>query len=367
MSSLYIHIPFCEKKCFYCSFVVAIAQEQHVDSYLTCLEKEAAQHKGKKIKTIFVGGGTPTFMSCDQLKRLFKIIKSIFNYSKECEITIEANPEGLDTQKAKLLFELGTTRVSLGVQSFHDHYLKFLGRCHTAKNAVDTFNTLRKAGFKNINVDLMYSFPDQSCNDIEEDVNRLSELNCEHVSLYSLTVDPNSRFYAKKLKQQSKEQQAKQYEYVTDALEQSGFRQYEISNFSKSGKESQHNLNYWLGGDYVGLGVGAHSHFKGKRSWNSSRLKEYMALIEGGKDSVEGSEHLGPQERLRETLLLGLRMNAGVDLEKIEGRFKCQLANDKKNKIDDFIEGDLLAWNGNNLKATLRGKLVLDEIAAYLI
>lgn len=367
MTSLYIHIPFCEKKCLYCSFVIAVAQRQRIDPYLDCLEWEAGRKKGKKVKTIYIGGGTPTFLSNDQLNRLGKIIESVFSYSGKAELTIEANPEGLDLEKAKCLFALGINRVSLGVQSFHDRYLKFLGRCHDSRMAVTAFHNLRKAGFDNINLDLMYSFPEQSLQEIREDVTRLVDLGSEHVSLYTFTVEPCSRFFAQGVRPQAGHDRAEQYEFAAHFLTQSGFRQYEISNFALSGRESQHNLNYWQGGNYFGLGVGAHSHIDGRRYWNVCRLNGYMSRIKRNIDPVEGSEDLIPQTRLSESLLLGLRMNEGVDLKKLEQRFECGLTKDKTEKIEEFVGNGLLNLQDGCLKATPQGRLVLDELAAYLI
>ncbi len=366
-TALYVHIPFCKKKCLYCSFTVVVAQRHRVDSYLDCLRSEAGRYKGRRLDTIHIGGGTPTWMSNDQWMRLKEMIKKMFCYCDQTEFTVEANPEGLDLAKAKFLFALGINRISLGVQSFQDKYLKFLGRCHDAQDAVAAFAHLRKAGFDNINLDLMYSFPGQTLREIEEDVAALIRLESEHVSLYTFTVEPYSRFYAQGLKQQDGGKQSEQYEFVARLLTQAGFRQYEVSNFARPGKESRHNSHYWQGGNYIGLGVGAHSHKNGRRYWNVSRLNEYISRIKNHGDPTEGSEDLTPQTRLRESLLFGLRMNAGIDLKKLERKFQCRLPEEKSEKIQEFIKGGLLDLQGNRLQATDRGRLVLDEMSAYLI
>ncbi len=367
MTALYIHIPFCEKKCFYCSFVVTIAQQQRMDAYVDCLEKEMQRYRGQRLKTIYLGGGTPTLLDQSQLRRIIEAIRKTFLFDRETELTIEANPEGVDLEKAYLLLDLGVNRISLGTQSFHDHYLKFLGRCHDARMAVETFTVLRKAGFKNINVDLMYSFPRQTMEEIESDVGKLIEFASEHVSLYTLTVDPHSRFHAKKMAESENHLQAEQYERVVGLLAKAGLPQYEVSNFARPGQESRHNLIYWTGGNYIGIGVGAHSHQDGERRWNIAHLPEYIACLQTGGDPMEGFERLSREERLVETLLFGLRMNRGIHLQQLQNQLGCVLPGEKMHTLQTFIEGGWLIGENDLLKATDKGRLVLDEMAARLI
>jgi oxygen-independent coproporphyrinogen-3 oxidase len=365
MSALYIHIPFCQKKCLYCSFVVAVGQQAKVDVYLDCLEIEAQKYKGSKVETVYIGGGTPTFMSTTQLQRLFSIIRANFAYLRD-EFTVEANPEDVEPSKAKALLDLGVNRVSLGVQTFHDPYLKYLGRCHDASRAISAFETLRKTGFRNISVDLMYAFPNQTVAELEKDIKAVTSLQSEHLSLYTLTVDEHSRFYTQKIQQKDPHEQSDHYERVVELLEKFGFLQYEISNFAKPGQESRHNQNYWLGGDYIGLGVGAHSHREGERSWNISRFADYLMIMKEGKSPREGAEHLNSKERLVEAFLLGLRMNEGVDVSGLEKRFGCRFPDDKKQKIHDFIKEGFLWQKGTRIGTHLKGKVVLDELSARL-
>src|SRR3989338_2545388 len=356
MPALYVHVPFCEKKCFYCSFVVAIGKQHQVDTYLDCLELEAQKYTGTMVETVYLGGGTPTFLSIAQLQRLFVILRENFKYSSQAEFTAEANPEDLDPTKAKILYDLGVNRISLGAQTFKDNYLKYLGRCHDAKRALTAYEILRKTGFNNINVDLMYAFPDQTAEELAEDVKTVTGLRSEHLSLYTLTVDENSRFYAQKIQQKNKHEQGGQYEQVVALLEKFGFTQYEISNFAKPGHESRHNTNYWLGGNYIGLGVGAHSHHDGERFWNTSRFADYLTNLREGKSPQEGSERLNVEQRLVESLLLGLRRNEGVDLQDMEDRFGCALAPDKKQKIKAFIQEGFLWQGGRRLGADFKRK-----------
>ena len=367
LPSLYIHVPFCRKKCSYCSFVVSIGQEQRMDAYLDCLKKEAQPHAHTPVKTVYIGGGTPTLLDIPHLKKLQKIIKQSFKFSEEAEVTIESNPEGLDEEKIKCLRDLGFNRVSLGVQSLNDKYLKFLGRVHDAAKARKAFVLLRKAGFKNVSVDLMYDFPQQSMAELKKDLKDMTALGADHVSLYALTIEENSKFFVQNLKLQKDAVQKDRYELVAATLEKNGYQQYEISNFSKKGKQSKHNLNYWTGGDYIGLGIGAHSHKSGRRSWNIARLTDYIKRMEAGLSAEEGFEALSPQERLMETLLVGLRMNEGVNVMDLQKTFRFPFPDGFLEKVKEFAKAGLLSLKGDRLKATLKGKLILDEICSRLI
>lgn len=367
MTSLYIHIPFCRKKCFYCSFVVAVGQDDRMDSYLDCLTQEAERYRDTVIETVYLGGGTPSYLNRDQLQNFLTTLRKQFKFTSQCEWTLEANPEGLDLEKAKLLYDLGVNRVSLGVQSLNDRYLKYLGRCHDAHRAHTAFRTLRQAGFTNINVDLMYSFPGQTDDEIKEDVLSLTSLGSEHLSLYTLTIEENSRFYARRIKLDSSEDQARQYELVVSFLESTEFKQYEISNFAKPGKESRHNLNYWQGGDYIGLGVAAHSHRAGTRFWNVSKTNVYIKKIQDRQSPVEGEEKLSARQRLMELILFGLRMNQGVHIEEAGQKAGCVLDAARRQIIDELIGQGFLFRQVGYLKTGLKGRLVLDEMSSRLI
>jgi oxygen-independent coproporphyrinogen III oxidase len=367
MPSLYIHIPFCRKKCYYCSFVVAIAKEREIPAYLEGLKKEAAIYSGQRVDTVYLGGGTPSCLSVAQMTALFTIIKTQFLFSPSAEFTVEINPEDLSEEKVAFLSAAGVNRVSLGAQSFQDRNLEFLGRSHCVQQTMKAFQLLRQAGFQNINLDLLFSLPQQTRQDINDESKALLTLKSDHVSLYSLTVEKPSRFSVQGVQLPRGHIQAEHYELVMDLLEQAGFRQYEISNFAKPGKESLHNINYWLGGEYIGLGVAAHTHLAGKRTWNVTRLKDYIENIRRDGSAVAGSEQLEPMEKLKETMLFGLRMNRGVDLQALQARGGIPLPEETHAKIQNFIDAGLLEKEGSQLKATRPGRLVLDEIAAALI
>ena len=367
MKSLYVHIPFCEHKCFYCSFVVSVGQRHRVDEYLDCLAREMAGYKREAVQTVYVGGGTPTLMADEQLGRLCGHIRERFNVDKDAEWTVEANPEGLSEKKLKVLKAAGVNRISLGVQTFNGKYLQYLGRNHSARSAMDAYAMVRSAGYTNVNVDIMFSFPGQTRAEIEEDMNSLITLGSEHISLYTLTVEENSRFYARQVSLDNGQKRAGQYQLVCGMLDRAGYGQYEISNFAKSVKTSAHNLNYWEGGQYIGLGVGAHSYVGSVRSWNTARLREYLARLKSGVPAREGCEKLDPVAQMKECLLFGLRMNRGVDLKLLRHKFGCFLSEDQQREIGDMEAGGFLETEGECLKATAKGRLVLDELCARLI
>jgi len=364
MKSLYIHIPFCEQKCFYCSFVVSIGQEQRMDTYLDCIALEAHRYKGEQVKTIYIGGGTPTLMSEKQIQKLNNIIQENFILSQAMEWTIEANPERLNSSKLKLLKTSGINRVSLGVQTMNNKYLKYLGRNHNAQAAVNSYKRIRKAGFENINIDLMFSFPKQTMRELKEDVKTITQLGSDHVSLYSLTIEHPSRFFAKKIQLQNDNFLARQYKLVCDLVGQAGYEQYEVSNFAKA---SNHNYNYWRGGQYIGLGIGAHSYIDSKRFWNISQLDKYIQNSLKGYSTQEGFENLTPHDKMKEAILFGLRMNNGVNVKQAEKRYHSSLSQEQQKKINVFIESGFLVRDNDHLKTSSKGRLVLDELCAQLV
>lgn len=365
--SLYIHIPFCEQKCFYCSFAVCVGQRQRADAYLDCLFKEAAVCGREAFESVYVGGGTPTFLSEAQLEKLFVTLNDNFEISSEVEFTIEANPESIDRPKLDFIKASGVNRISLGIQSLNDHYLKYLGRPHDGKVALRAYDLIRAAGFENVNVDFMCSFPGQTLREIEDDIRQVLNLGAEHVSFYMLNVEENSRFFAQKLRLQNEDEQARQYFLVKGILEENGLLQYEISNFAMPGRESIHNLNYWRGGFYRGLGLGAHSHERGKFSWNAPRLNVYMARIEKDGSALDGYEQLDMYAQFKQTVLIGLRMARGVDLNAAAQRFGCGFTPQDRERLDHFIDEGFLLFNGHHLRTSPKGQIVLDEICSRLI
>ncbi len=334
--------------------------------YLTALEREAGVYEGETFSTIYIGGGTPTFLAEPELDALFSLIHRNFRFSDQAEVTIEGNPEGLTKSKLNLLKSLGVNRFSLGIQTLNDRYLRFLGRVHDRVTALEAFEQLRAVGFSNISVDIMYSFPGQTEEEIECDVREIAALNSEHLSCYALTIEENSRFSAQKVSLAEGELRARQFECLVQSVEETPLKQYEISNFSRPGFESRHNTNYWRGGEYLGLGVGAHSLWKGERRWNVDKLAEYLTMPSAA-GLIAGRERLSNEQRLVEMLLIGLRMNGGVDLVELESRFACRLPLAKVSLLENFESQGWLNRDANRIWATPSGRLILDELSVKLI
>lgn len=338
-----------------------------MEEYVCALTKEMSRHANTHVKTVYLGGGTPSLLTDDLLARLVGQVRSTFSVAPDAEWTMEANPESVSPERAGVFKALGFTRVSLGAQSFSGAYLKFLGRNHDAGQARAAFAALRNAGFTNINIDMMYGFPGQTRNELEEDLKAVTDLAGEHVSIYTLTIEPNSRFYARQMVLDNNEKLADDYMRVTEYLERSGLMQYEVSNFARPGFESRHNMVYWQGNDYLGLGMGAHSLLDRTRSWNKSQLIPYLMDIAAVGSAVDGSETLDSQTRLRERLIFGLRMNAGVDLSRLESMSGLAIPDDRRKILSELTDAGFLTMRHGRVAATPKGRLVLDMIAEKLI
>lgn len=364
---LYIHIPFCERKCFYCSFAVSVGQSKRMERYVNSVKKELLLINANNFRTVYIGGGTPSYLDSANLRRLLDTVKETCNMQALVEFTIEMNPEDVSRQKLRLIKDAGVTRVSLGAQSFNNKYLKILGRAHDELKIVESFALIRDAGFENVSLDLIISVPGQTDSELKEDLRNLCGLEAEHLSLYSLTVEKNSRFYTRKLKLDDDKTQRRHYKIVCEILEQNGFNQYEISNFSKKNRESIHNRNYWLGGNYYGVGLSAHSHINGKRYWNVPKLIGYIDRVENNLSPQEGFEDLTQDQRFKECLLFCLRMNEGINLENLDNKFKGCVTEGLRLQLNELVHEGYLKKKGNNFMTTFEGKVVLDEISARLI
>lgn len=367
IASLYVHIPFCVTKCLFCSFVVSIGKSHRVDDYIQAVITESRKYKDVRISTVYLGGGTPTFLDERQLSLMIENIRDCFDVGQVSEWTIEANPENLDIAKAKFLKARGFNRLSIGVQSFDDRYLKFLGRNHDRKLALRSYDNARDAGFGNINLDLMFGFPGQTLDELSQDLGVLTQLQSEHVSLYNLTVEGNSRFHVKQLKLDDEESLAGQYVHIVETLESRGLRQYEVSNFARPGFESRHNSNYWNGVPYVGLGVGAHGFLDHRRYWNAPKLQDYMARITSKGEAIEGFEDLGKETLLMERVLFGLRKNEGIIMNDIQQEVGLQLDDARARMLEQWVLDGFLVKDKGRIKTSMKGRLVLDELSSRLI
>ncbi len=364
--SLYIHIPFCKSKCFYCSFASYPGQEDMIDIYLDMLEREAACYGKPRCSTVYIGGGTPTYLSAAQLERVLRIVRDYFVIDDDAEFTVEANPATFDRTKAKLLLRSGVNRVSLGVQSLHDDTLKWLGRPHSATEALESYRLLRDAGFGNISLDFIYALPHETQDQVKADLEEIVALESEHVSLYVLSIEDGTELSHRQVQPLAPDRQADDYRMVVAFLKACGYIQYEVSNFSREGYVCAHNMHYWRAGDYIGLGTSAHSHILGHRFWNVGTVSEYISFVKEKGHARDGEERLTPQERLNEAFLVGLRMCEGVWLEGLERRFGVTVEERQKTLVRQFVQEGLLEEEGGVVRATLQGMLVLDEMCGQL-
>ncbi|SFJ35533.1 MULTISPECIES: radical SAM family heme chaperone HemW [unclassified Bacillus (in: firmicutes)] len=371
IQAAYIHIPFCQHICHYCDFNKVFIERQPVEQYLQYLEKEIANTINKtpfkEMKTIFVGGGTPTALNMEQTKQLLDIInRRLRPFAPNCELTFEANPGDLPKEKLNLLLEGGVNRISFGVQTFRDELLEKIGRRHTREDAFVAIREAQEVGFTNINVDLIYALPTQTIEDVRETLDIAFTLGVQHFSAYSLIVEPKTVFYnlmnKGKLRLPGEDHEAKMYEIVMDEMEKHGYQQYEISNFSKEGYESRHNLTYWNNEEYYGFGAGAHSYVKGERIQNVGPLKQYFAKIdEAGLPYLDVHTVTG-QEKMEEELFLGLRKTAGVSKIEFSKKFGVEMNDIFAKQLHHNKKHELLRESNNHVCLTRKGKLLGNEV-----
>lgn len=371
IQAAYIHIPFCHQICHYCDFNKVFLKGQPVDDYLDYLELEIKntieKYPTNKLKTIFIGGGTPTSLNEAQLERLLMMVQTYLPFSiEDVEFTIEANPGDLTSDKLKVLKNGGINRLSVGVQSFNDDLLKNIGRTHKAEDVIKGIELTKKLGFQNVSIDLIYSLPNQTLNDFQDTLEKAFALELQHFSAYSLIIEPKTVFYnlmrKGSLPLPTQETEAKMYELLMDKMESKGFHQYEISNFSKIGYESKHNLTYWNNEDYYGFGAGAHGYVMGSRNANAGPLKKYMSLIdETGLPLVEAHK-VTAIEKMEEELFLGLRKTSGVSILAFEEKYGQNLFDVFGKQVEENVEKGLLEINGDQIFLTRQGKLLGNEV-----
>lgn len=336
--SLYIHIPFCVRKCGYCDFLSAPADEKARDRYVQALLMEIERYQGKetadrKIKTLYIGGGTPSILSVDQLDCIMQKIKYTFNFCDDIEASMEMNPGTASKEKCRALYQMGINRLSIGLQSTNDMELKTLGRIHSYEDFINTYTWCREAGFQNINVDLMAALPYQIVESYTTGLRKIIRLAPEHISAYSLILEEGTPFYQKYnsgcYPLPDEEQERLMYRETEQILAQAGYERYEISNYAKKGYACRHNLVYWQGGDYLGLGLGSSSYMDGVRFHNTTDFNTYVN--QGAY--VEDREELSVQAKMEEFMFLGLRVMAGVSGTEFEKRF---------GKTMEDVYGDVL-------------------------
>ena len=369
-SSAYVHIPFCTQICYYCDFSKVFIKNQPVDAYLEHLIQETRSYEIGKLRTLYIGGGTPTALSAQQLAYLLTELPKVMDLSEVEEFTIEANPGDLDPDKIAVLKDSQVNRVSLGVQTFDNKMLKKIGRSHQEQDIYDNIRHLKQAGFDNISIDLIYALPGQSMDQVKENVAKAIDLDIPHMSLYSLILENHTVFMNRmrrgKLPLPKEELEAEMFEYIIEELEKAGFEHYEISNFSKPGFESRHNLVYWDNAEYYGLGAGASGYVDGIRYKNHGPIRHYLEAVEAGKARIT-EEHLTLEEKMEEELFLGLRKKTGVSKVRFEEKFGVSFDQRYGQVVASLTEQGLLVPDDKQVRMTKRGLFLGDTVAEKFI
>lgn len=375
MISAYIHIPFCEQLCYYCDFNKVFLKNQPVDQYIDSLGKEMNLMKRKtgenELKTVYIGGGTPTSLDARQLERLCSEICNQFHLVDGAEWTVEANPGDLTEEKLSILKQYGVNRISMGVQSFDDQLLKKIGRNHTSDDVYHTVRQIEKSGFENVTIDLMYALPGQSFEQWMDSVTQAVSLGLPHLSMYSLILE-NKTVFANlarqgKLMLPTDEEEVRMFESSKEYLARYGLLQYEISNFSRPGFESQHNLMYWNNEHYFGFGAGASGYLGSWRYRNKGPIQHYIDDVECQRLPIIEEEHLTIHNQMEEHLFLGLRKIQGVTNESFENKFGISLWDTYGNVIDELTEKQLILTDNKGIRLTDKGLLFGNDVFASFL
>ena len=369
-TSAYVHIPFCTQICYYCDFSKVFIKNQPVDSYLEHLLQEFHSYDIQKLRTLYIGGGTPTALSASQLEVLLEGLTKNLDLSVLEELTIEANPGDLDADKIAVLKNSAVNRVSLGVQTFDDKMLKKIGRSHTEKDIYENIDRLKLAGFDNISIDLIYALPGQTMDQVRDNVAMAISLDIPHMSLYSLILENHTVFMNRmrrgKLPLPKEELEAEMFEYIIAELEKAGFEHYEISNFSKLGFESRHNLMYWDNAEYYGIGAGASGYVDGVRYKNHGPIRHYLNAVEEGNARIN-EEHLSQREQMEEEMFLGLRKKSGVSMARFEEKFATSFEELYGQVVRDLCHQGFLQVEDQQIRMTKKGLFLGDTVAERFI
>jgi len=374
MAGLYIHIPFCASRCIYCGFYSTTRldlRQQYVDALIRELVEvgKSKMLKDDSISTVYLGGGTPSQLTIPQLHQLFDAIYIYNKVGSDAEVTIEMNPDDVSVPYADTLRQLGINRVSMGAQTFDDERLRWLNRRHTVAQVGQAVTILRAAGIRNISIDLMYGFPDETIDDFVHDIDEAIKLDVEHISAYCLMIEEGTELYrrygdkrVREYDDSKEETERKMYELLIDKLTAAGYEHYEISNFARPGFRSRHNSSYWTGVPYIGLGAAAHSFDGHLRSWNVSDIRQYIAAV-NRDERLNEEEVLSATDFYNERVMLGLRTCEGVDLS--------ALSDDERNyciqEAQPFLSDDILLLTDNRLVLTRKGLFVSDYVISSLM
>lgn len=363
---IYVHIPFCAGKCFYCDFISFANKKEMIKGYIDALKKEIqyvgaglVSDQNYKVTTVYIGGGTPSFIDSKYIVEIIDTIKSSFQVSEDAEITIEINPGTVTKEKLQDYMKCGINRVSIGLQSADNKLLKQIGRIHTYEQFLNTYQMVRGIGFKNVNVDLMLALPNQTLEILEDSLNKVISLAPEHISVYSLILEEGTKLHnlveSGELELIDEELERKMYWRVKNILEENGYNHYEISNFAKRGYESKHNLNCWDQKEYLGMGAAAHSYYNKKRYSNTDNIEEYVKNINEEKSTKTIHEIQKETDKQKEYMLLGLRKIEGVSISKFKEKFIQNPIYIFRKELNKLVEEELVEIDIDNIKLTNKG------------
>ena len=370
---IYIHIPFCAKKCAYCDFYSMCdlsLRENYVDALVAQISSFRAEAKNRIVDTVYIGGGTPSILSGEQILRILKTVRKVFKVSEDAEITMEANPGTLDPGKLVAYHEAGINRLSLGLQSANAEELSMLGRIHTKEEFERSFLLARLEGFQNINVDIMYALPGQTEKTLSETLDYVIGLDPDHISFYGLTIEPETPFGRNKELTKllpNEDVQVEMYLNAAEKMEAAGFFQYEISNFSKPGFECHHNMKYWKVEDYLGFGPAAHSFFDGTRFAYAKNTSKFISYPTQRERLIEMQEQSSIEDSALEFVMLGFRLRAGIDVVEYGERFGEDFEDNYGEKMQEFIEKEYIMKTKNGYRLSRRGFLISNYILSEIL
>ncbi|HEY8420483.1 MAG TPA: radical SAM family heme chaperone HemW [Thermoclostridium sp.] len=360
---IYVHIPFCMRKCNYCDFPSLPGMDDFFQDYADAVCREIESASGKFLNwivdSVFFGGGTPSVLPAENISKIAGTLSKNFDISKNAEISIEVNPGTISEEKAVVYKELNFNRISIGLQSASNSILKFMGRVHTREMFEECVDLVKKCGFTNINADVIFGVPNQTMKDFQETIELVLHKGVTHVSCYSLKIEEGTPWHEMNEKGElppvDEDLEREMYYWAINRLNEAGFKHYEISNFAKPGFQSMHNIKYWTSKPYIGFGAAAHSYMNDARYSNIENPVEYIKRINEGKSTIGFSEHIGIDEKLSERFILGLRMIEGVDMGQLEKEFGREALNKYHDKIKMLIGKNLLSVENGMLKLTKAG------------
>lgn len=364
---LYVHIPFCVRKCQYCDFLSGPSDEETKDRYIEALLKEirAAEHtEDYEIVSVFIGGGTPSALKAEAIASITRTLQEQFFFCEDAEVTIEANPGTVDLEKLTIYRNVGINRLSLGLQSTDAEELKLLGRIHSYEEFLKSYEWAREAGFSNINIDLMFAIPGQTGEAWRQHLYQVAELNPEHISAYSLIIEEGTPFAEQNLDLPDEDTEYQMYEDTAEILERYGYRQYEISNYAKQGYMCRHNAGYWQRREYLGFGLGASSLYRGMRFSNTRRMQEYLKESRNSDQIRKDVTVLSRNERIEEFMFLGLRMTEGISEKKFEENFDVRLMDVYGDILQKYEETGFMEHIETKWRLTRKGIHVSNHILA---